>query len=37
MPVFIDGKKTHTLRGENVTEDFKKIINEYIENKYKKK
>ena len=37
MPVFIDGKKTHTLRGENVTEDFKKIIHEYIENKYKKK
>jgi len=37
MPVFIDGKKTHTLRGENVTEDFKKIIHEYIERKYKKK
>ena len=37
MPVFIDGKKTHTLRGNNVTEDFKKIIHEYIENKYKKK
>ena len=37
MPVFIDGKKSHTLRGENVTEDFKKIIHEYIEKKYKKK
>ena len=37
MPVFIDGKKTHTLRGNNVTEDFKKIIHEYIEKKYKKK
>ena len=35
--VFIDGKKTHTLRGENVTEDFKKIIHEYIKKKYKKK
>ena len=36
-PVFIDGKKSHTLRGKNVTEDFKKIIHEYIEKKYKKK
>ena len=37
MPVFIDGQKTHTLRGNNITEDFKKIINNYIEKKYKKK
>ena len=37
MPVFIDGKKSHTLRGENITEDFKKIIQKYIEKKYKKK
>ena len=37
MPVFIDGKKSHTLRGKNVTEDFKKIIHQYIEKKYKKK
>ena len=37
MPVFIDGKKSHTLRGKNVTEDFKNIIHEYIEKKYKKK
>jgi len=37
MPVFIDGKKTHTLKGKNITEDFKKIIHEYIEKKYKKK
>ena len=37
MPVFIDGKKSHTLRGENITEDFKKIIHNYIEKNYKKK
>ncbi len=37
MPVFIDGKKSHTLRGENITEDLKKIIHDYIEKKYKKK
>ena len=36
MPVFIDGKKTHTLRGKNITEDFKEIIHQYIEKKYKK-
>ena len=34
--VFIDGKKTHTLRGENVTEDFKKIIHEYIKKNIKR-
>ena len=37
MPVFIDGKKTHTLRGKNITADFKKIIINYIKKKYKKK
>ena len=37
MPVFIDGKKSHILKGENITEDFKKVIHEYIEKKYKKK
>ena len=37
MPVFIDGKKTHTLKGNNITEDFKKIIHDYIEKKYKKR
>ena len=36
MPVFIDGKKTHTLRGKNITADFKKIIINYIKKKYKK-
>ena len=37
MPVFIDGKKSHTLKGENINKDFKKIIHEYIEKKYKKR
>ena len=33
-PVFIDGKKTITLRGENIAEDFRKIVDDYVENKY---
>ena len=34
-PVYIDGEKKLTLKGDNVTGDFKKILLEYIENKYK--
>ena len=33
-PVFIDGKKTHTLRGKNIAKDFKDILAEYIKNTY---
>jgi len=35
-PVFIDGKKTTTLRGENIAEEFRKIVDDYVENKYAK-
>ena len=34
-PVFIDGEKRITLQGDNITNDFKKILIEYIENRYK--
>lgn len=33
-PVFIDGKKVKTLRGENIADDFQKIIQEYIEERF---
>jgi (E)-4-hydroxy-3-methylbut-2-enyl-diphosphate synthase len=33
-PVFINGKKTITLRGNNIAEDFRKIVDDYVENKY---
>ncbi len=33
-PVFIDGKKIMTLRGPNIVEEFKKIIDDYIANRY---
>ena len=33
-PVFIDGKKTHTLRGEGIAEEFQEIVDRYISDKY---
>ncbi len=34
-PVFIDGHKTHTLRGDNIANDFKDILSKYVMEKYK--
>lgn len=36
-PVFIDGKKSHTLRGDSIAEDFTKILMEYIVRKFSPK
>ncbi len=36
-PVFIDGKKTVTLRGPNIAEEFQKIVNDYIDSRYKRR
>jgi len=33
-PVFVDGEKTVTLKGDNIAEDFKKIVDDYVKNKY---
>ncbi len=33
-PVFIDGKKTHTLRGENLAEEFEAILEDYVRTRY---
>ena len=35
-PVFIDGKKTVTLKGDKIVEDFRNIVDKYVENKYSK-
>lgn len=35
-PVFIDGKKAHTLRGDNIAEEFKGIMTDYIKERYSK-
>ncbi len=34
-PVYIDGEKKITLKGDNITNDFKKILIDYIEHRYK--
>lgn len=35
-PVFIDGKKAHTLRGDTIAEDFQTILCDYIKANYTK-
>lgn len=36
-PVFIDGEKRMTLRGDNIADDFKAIVDDYVERRYPKK
>ena len=33
-PVYVDGKKTVTLKGDNIAEDFQKIVDEYVQRRY---
>ena len=33
-PVFVDGKKFRTLRGEHIAQDFKALVIDYIEQRY---
>ncbi len=33
-PVYIDGEKSVTLRGDNIAQDFQVIVEKYIENRY---
>ena len=33
-PVFIDGRKAMTLRGPNIANEFKTIVEDYIEKRY---
>lgn len=33
-PVFIDGKKEITLRGNNIANDFQELVEKYIENRF---
>ena len=35
-PVFVDGRKTHTLRGERIAEEFQAIVADYVERRYGK-
>ena len=36
-PVFIDGEKKLTLRGDNIAQEFTALIAAYVENKYKRR
>ena len=33
-PVFIDGEKVKTLRGENIAQEFQQIVSDYVERTY---
>src|SRR5579884_3684800 len=33
-PVYVDGRLMTTLRGDTIVEDFKKILNEYVQTRY---
>jgi (E)-4-hydroxy-3-methylbut-2-enyl-diphosphate synthase len=35
-PVFVDGRKAATLRGEKIAEEFQQMVEEYIEKNYSK-
>jgi (E)-4-hydroxy-3-methylbut-2-enyl-diphosphate synthase len=35
-PVFVDGKKTVTLRGEQIAEEFQAIVLDYVKTRYGK-
>ena len=36
-PVYIDGEKAMTLRGDNIAAEFTRIVDEYVERKYVRK
>ncbi len=35
-PVYVDGEKITTLRGDNIAQEFQKIVDEYVARKYSK-
>ncbi|MBA3755419.1 MAG: flavodoxin-dependent (E)-4-hydroxy-3-methylbut-2-enyl-diphosphate synthase [Nitrosomonas sp.] len=36
-PVFVDGKKTVTLKGDNIANEFRQIVDKYVSEKYPRK
>jgi len=36
-PVYVDGEKTVTLRGDNIAQEFQQIVDEYVQRKYAKR
>jgi len=35
-PVFVDGQKVATLRGDNIVEEFQTIVLDYVQKNYSK-
>ena len=35
-PVYVDGEKTVTLKGDHIAEDFQKIVDDYVQRRYGK-
>ncbi len=35
-PVFIDGKKAHTLRGDKIAEEFQELVDSYVKQRFSK-
>ena len=33
-PVYVDGEKTVTLKGDSIAEDFQKIVDGYVQTRY---
>ena len=33
-PVYVDGEKTVTLKGEHIAEEFQQLVEEYVQRKY---
>jgi (E)-4-hydroxy-3-methylbut-2-enyl-diphosphate synthase len=36
-PVYVDGQKSVTLKGDNIAGEFREIVNDYVQTKYPKK
>ncbi|MCH6584747.1 MAG: flavodoxin-dependent (E)-4-hydroxy-3-methylbut-2-enyl-diphosphate synthase [Proteobacteria bacterium] len=36
-PVYVDGQKSVTLKGDNIASEFREIVDEYVQTKYPKK
>ena len=36
-PVFVDGQKTVTLKGDNIAYEFRQIVDKYVSEKYPRK
>ena len=33
-PVYVDGEKTVTLKGDRIAEEFQQLVNDYVEKTY---